>query len=62
MNIITKNISDLKPYGNNPKIHTDSQIDKIAKSKAAGNTGQKARHTRARQRQKEYERIGETIF
>lgn len=32
MNIITKQISELKPYGNNPKIHTDSQIDKIAKS------------------------------
>lgn len=32
MNIITKQISELKPYENNPKIHTDSQIDKIAKS------------------------------
>ena len=32
MNIVTKYISELKPYGNNPKIHTDSQIDKIAKS------------------------------
>ena len=32
MNIITKQISELKPYKNNPKIHTDSQIDKIAKS------------------------------
>ena len=32
MNIITKKISELKPYENNPKIHTDSQIDKIAKS------------------------------
>lgn len=32
MNIITKNISDLKPYENNPKIHTDKQIEQIAKS------------------------------
>lgn len=32
MNIITKNISDLKPYENNPKIHTDRQIEQIAKS------------------------------
>lgn len=32
MNIITKQISELKPYKNNPKIHTDSQIDKIARS------------------------------
>lgn len=32
MNIITKNISDLKPYKNNPKIHTDKQIEQIAKS------------------------------
>ena len=32
MNIITKNISELKPYGNNPKIHTEKQIEQIAKS------------------------------
>ena len=32
MNIITKQISDLKPYGNNPKIHTEKQIEQIAKS------------------------------
>ena len=32
MNIITKQISELKPYGNNPKIHTDKQIEQIAKS------------------------------
>ena len=32
MNIITKKISELKPYGNNPKIHTKKQIEQIAKS------------------------------
>ena len=32
MNIITKQISELKPYGNNPKIHTEKQIEQIAKS------------------------------
>ena len=32
MNIITKQISDLKPYENNPKIHTEKQIEQIAKS------------------------------
>ena len=32
MNIITKQISDLIPYENNPKIHTDRQIEQIAKS------------------------------
>ena len=32
MNIIKKNISDLKPYENNPKIHTDRKIEQIAKS------------------------------
>lgn len=32
MNIITKKISDLKPYKNNPKIHTEQQIEQIAKS------------------------------
>ena len=32
MNIITKQISELKPYENNPKIHTEKQIEKIAKS------------------------------
>ena len=32
MNIITKKISELKPYGNNPKIHTEKQIEQIAKS------------------------------
>ena len=32
MNIITKQISELKPYKNNPKIHTEKQIEQIAKS------------------------------
>ena len=32
MNIIEKRIDDLIMYENNPKIHTDEQIDKIAKS------------------------------
>lgn len=32
MNIIEKQISDLKPYPNNPKIHTEKQIEQIAKS------------------------------
>lgn len=32
MNIITKKISELKPYENNPKIHTEKQIGQIAKS------------------------------
>ena len=32
MNIITKQISELKPYENNPKIHTNRQIEQIAKS------------------------------
>ena len=32
MNIITKKISELKPYENNPKIHTEKQIEQIAKS------------------------------
>lgn len=32
MNIIEKSISDLKPYPNNPKIHTEKQIEQIAKS------------------------------
>jgi hypothetical protein len=30
MNIIDKPISELTSYENNPKIHTDEQIDKIA--------------------------------
>ena len=32
MNIIEKRIDELIMYENNPKIHTDDQIDKIAKS------------------------------
>ena len=32
MNIITKQISELKPYKNNPKTHTEKQIEQIAKS------------------------------
>lgn len=32
MNIITKRLSELKPYKNNPKIHTERQIEQIAKS------------------------------
>lgn len=32
MNIIEKPISELKPYKNNPKIHTESQIQQIVKS------------------------------
>ena len=32
MNIITKQISELKPYKNNPKVHTEKQIEQIAKS------------------------------
>ena len=32
MNIITKQISELKLYENNPKIHTEKQIEQIAKS------------------------------
>ncbi len=32
MNIIEKRIDELIMYENNPKIHTDEQIDKIAKS------------------------------
>ena len=32
MNIIEKKISELKAYENNPKIHTDRQIELIAKS------------------------------
>lgn len=32
MNIHEINISDLKPYENNAKIHSERQIDKIAKS------------------------------
>lgn len=32
MNIIEKKVSDLKPYENNPKIHTEKQIEQIAKS------------------------------
>ena len=32
MNIHEINISSLKPYDNNAKIHTEKQIDKIAKS------------------------------
>lgn len=32
MNIIEKPISELKPYKNNPKIHTESQIQQIMKS------------------------------
>lgn len=29
---ITLNIEDIIPYENNPKIHTDRQIEQIAKS------------------------------
>ena len=32
MTIVEKPISELKPYPNNPKIHTDYQIDQIAAS------------------------------
>ena len=32
MNIIEKPISELKPYPNNPKIHTEHQIEQLAKS------------------------------
>lgn len=32
MNIVEKSLSELKPYPNNPKIHTDYQIDQIAAS------------------------------
>ena len=32
MNIIIKQTADLIPYENNPKIHTDRQIEQIAKS------------------------------
>lgn len=32
MNIVEKKLSELKPYPNNPKIHTDEQIEQIAKS------------------------------
>ena len=32
MNIVEKKLSDLKPYPNNPKIHTDRQIEQIAAS------------------------------
>ncbi len=32
MNIIDKPISELKPYVNNPKIHTEKQIQQIMKS------------------------------
>lgn len=32
MNIVEKALSELKPYPNNPKIHTDYQIDQIAAS------------------------------
>lgn len=32
MNIVEKKLSDLKPYPNNPKVHTDRQIEQIAAS------------------------------
>lgn len=32
MNIVEKSISELKPYPNNPKIHTEHQIEQLAKS------------------------------
>jgi len=32
MNIVEKPISELKPYPNNPKIHTEKQIEQIANS------------------------------
>lgn len=32
MNIVEKKLSDLKPYPNNPKIHTEHQIEQLAKS------------------------------
>lgn len=32
MNIVEKSLSELKPYPNNPKIHTERQIEQLAKS------------------------------
>ena len=32
MNIVEKQITELIPYENNPKIHTDDQIERIARS------------------------------
>lgn len=32
MNIVEKSILELKPYPNNPKIHTEHQVEQLAKS------------------------------